>query len=77
MQEYEKYNHHGVEVWVRSDLKGMHRDNCLCMQGCKKFKLGDRENNCKKADLLFAFCRLNSMTTPVYECPDFEFEGEE
>jgi hypothetical protein len=69
---YEKYEHHGGEVWVRSDLKGKHREHCLCLQGCKKFKMGDAVNNCKKAQLLFAFCCLNNMTTPVWECPDFE-----
>ena len=69
---FEKYKHHDGEVWVRSDLKGKHRENCLCMQGCKKFKPNDFENHCKKASLLYAYCRLNNMTTPVWECPDFE-----
>lgn len=66
----EKYIHHGEEVSVVSEVKGMHRDHCLCYN-CKLFYLEDREANCQRANLLFAFCVLHNMTTPVYECPIF------
>ncbi len=69
--DIERYNHHGTEVAVQSDLKGKHREHCLCFQ-CGKFKPEDRENNCKRANLLYAFCCAFGMTTPVYECGEFE-----
>jgi hypothetical protein len=39
-----QYEHHGNKVWVRSDLKGTHRSNCLCYS-CDRFKPEDWENN--------------------------------
>lgn len=68
--KYEQYEHHGNMVWARSDLKGTHREHCLCYQ-CGKFSLV-RERNCVKANALFAFSVLTGMTTPVFECPDFK-----
>ena len=34
---YEKYNHNGIDVWVRKDLKGQHKEYGLCWS-CIKFK---------------------------------------
>lgn len=68
---YEQYEHHGSMVWVRSDLKGKHRKNCLCFS-CKRLKLGLPETNCPKAQELYEYCVKHGMTTPVFECPDFE-----
>ena len=70
MREYEKYEHHGVKVWVRKDLKGKHRQHCLCWS-CMLFKPEDRENNCKLANLLYAVNVASGLTTPVFECPLF------
>ena len=68
---YERYEHHGKDVAVRSDLKGKHREFCLCFV-CDKFKLtGDRRDNCGIANLLYGFDRLHSVTTPMWECPIF------
>jgi len=67
----ERYEHHGVRVAVRKDLRGKHREHCLCYQ-CEKFKLEDRDGNCPKANRLYALCVKEGMTTPVWECPDFE-----
>ena len=70
--EIVKYNHHGVEVSVISELKGKHRDHCLCFR-CKKFDF-DPAKNCPIANLLFAVCIQCHITTPVYECKEFEIE---
>jgi len=68
---YEKYNHHENEVWVRSDLKGKHRDYCLC-HSCKKLDMVDRKKNCKIASALYKNCVEFKLVTPVWECPEFD-----
>jgi len=70
-KEYEQYEHHGNIVWTRKDLKGKHRDHCLC-HNCEKLNLVERASNCPKANLLYALCCALGMATPVFECPDFE-----
>ena len=40
-----KYEHHGTEVSVKSELKGKHREHCLCFQDCKYFNLENRAEN--------------------------------
>lgn len=67
---YEQYEHHGTNVWVRSDLKGTHRDNCLCFAPCAKFKPGEPDN-CPIAQRLFELDVEHGLVTPVYECPEF------
>lgn len=66
----EKYNHHGNDVFVDSELKGKHRDNCLCFK-CTYFNMDDRDNNCPIANLLYMLCVALKLVTPVYECPIF------
>ena len=66
-----RYEHHGNMVMVDKELKGKHRDHCLCWK-CRKFIPADRKLNCKKANELFKFCQKHKMTTPVFECPDFK-----
>ncbi len=66
-KSYEQYEHHGVIVWVDSELKGNHRDRNLCFS-CNKFT---SHGGCTKATELYKFCVENNMTTPVAECPDF------
>lgn len=66
-----EYEHHDVLVFVDSELKGKHRDHCLCFK-CDNFDPKDRVANCPVANLLYAFCVLNDMVTPVYECPKFK-----
>ena len=65
-----KYKHHGVNVSVREDLKGKHREHCLCWI-CEKFNSKDRETNCNIANKLFEFDKYYSVTTPVWECKKF------
>lgn len=68
---YEQYVHHNPKrpVWVRKDLRGCHRDVCLCW-GCGRFTPG-RDTNCRIAQDLFRLCVDNELVTPVFECPDF------
>jgi hypothetical protein len=66
-----RYEHHGAVVAVDEDLKGKHREHCLCFK-CGWFKPEDRDKNCPIANLLFAVCVLHNLTTPVYECPEYE-----
>lgn len=72
MKRYKAYLHHGTSVWVREDLQGKHREHCLC-HFCQKFNPGKPENNCSIANLLYAVCLNNSITTPVWECPEFKY----
>ena len=69
-KNYEKYIHHGNEVWVRSDLKGSHRDHCLC-HSCSKLNIDDRAKNCPIAKALYDNCVNFKVVTPVFECPEF------
>ena len=65
------YNHHGAEVKVCEDLKGKHREYCLCFSECKKFK-PNQEDNCKIAQALFKNCVDLYVVTPVWECPEYD-----
>lgn len=67
-----EYDHHGTVVSVQENLKGLHREHCLCWLGCKKFKPQDREGNCVIANALYKNCVDFNVVTPVLECPDFE-----
>lgn len=73
MSEFEQYVHHHVVVWVRKDLKGKHRDHCLCYS-CEKFK-PNQETNCGVAQENYKLCKIYNLTLPIYECPRFR-EGQ-
>lgn len=78
MSKFETYEHHGQIVWVNQDLKGKHRDHCLCYK-CSKFNPDDRDNNCTIANTLYQLCIMFTIVTPVYECKEFnptENEGD-
>lgn len=66
-----KYEHHGKEVWVREDLKGKHRDMCLCFK-CSNFFPENRDKNCSIANELFKKCIEFDLVIPVFECPKFD-----
>ena len=66
-----QYGHHGVQVWVREDLKGKHLDHCLCWS-CSKFDLSDQDASCNIANALEALCECFALQAPVYECPQFD-----
>lgn len=57
-------------VTADSDLRGKHREHCLCFK-CENFKPGMPETNCPIANLIYAVCIVNGVTTPIYECPKF------
>ena len=65
-----QYDHHGVKVSVREDLKGTHREVCLCHR-CANFKPGTSAN-CPIAQTLYQLCARESLVTPVFECPKFK-----
>jgi hypothetical protein len=71
---YIEYVHHGAKVTVREDLKGTHRDHCLCFS-CAKFRPNNHGENCRVANDTFANCAKHNLTTPVFECLNF-VEGE-
>ena len=64
------YKHHGVAVAVDEDLKGKHRDHCLCYR-CANFYPGEPVN-CDLAEQNFLACSINSMAMPVFECSEFD-----
>ena len=70
MKNYKTYLHHGEVVWVREDLRGKHREHCLC-HACQNFNPGLPEKNCPIANLLYAVCLAENLVTPVWECPKF------
>ncbi len=65
------YEHHGAMVAVDSDLKGKHRDHCLCFKGCRRFK-PDTPENCDRAEQNYRACKVNDMVMPVWECPVYD-----
>jgi len=73
----EMYKHHDKDVYVQTELKGKHREHCLCFMNCKKFTPDDRENNCKIANTVFKNCVEFGITTPVWECSQYETCSEE
>jgi hypothetical protein len=70
MQKVERYVHHGREVAVISEVKGRHRDFCLCFNGCDFFKPNTPEN-CEIAKMNFAVCKTHGLVAPVMECPKY------
>jgi hypothetical protein len=67
---YTQYVHHDAEVWVRDDLKGRHKQHCLC-HACDQFHPG-QEDNCWIAQSLYLTDVEFSIVTPVWECPEFK-----
>ena len=67
--ETEKYEHHGVKVSAISELKGKHRDICLCWN-CALFSPGNANGqpNCSLAQMNFEMDVKFHLITPVIEC---------
>ena len=70
MTVFTRYEHHGAEVSVREDLKGRHKEFCLCYS-CDKFK-PDKPENCPIAQENYELCVRRDLVLPVLECPEFE-----
>lgn len=75
MPKYTRYWHHGERVWVRKDLKGRHREHCLCYS-CFFF-YPDQPGNCHIAESVHHLCKAFDLTLPVWECPMFREKEEE
>ncbi len=69
-----RYKHHGKKVWVREDLKGKHREHCLCFK-CKRFDEHNPSESCALANMIYAMCVKYNLVLPVWEC--MVFEGKE
>jgi hypothetical protein len=65
-----EYKHHGERVSCFENMKGKHKDFCLCWR-CQFLHPG-KDNNCSRAQELFEFDVKNGMVTPVFECPKFK-----
>lgn len=71
--KFHQYTHHRGKVWVRNDLRGKHRAYCLCYKcGRFHFSMTNFWRRCARAKVLYWFCVIFDMTTPVWECPKFE-----
>jgi hypothetical protein len=68
------YSHHNEVVWTRLSTRGLHRMVCLCYS-CKSFK-PETPANCPIAQRVYETCLQHNLTTPVFECPKFEFSQE-
>jgi hypothetical protein len=67
---YTQYEHHGKLVWVRADLRGRHREHCLCFS-CARLDIANPDNNCDIARSAFQNCVQHGIVTPMWECPYF------
>lgn len=66
---YSRYEHHGTMVYVRTDLKGRHRDYSLCYR-CQAF-VPDGVN-CPIAEIIHDLNKSFGVITPMWECGGFK-----
>lgn len=71
---YIQYKHHKSNVWVREDLRGTHREHCLCWD-CDSFHPDNEQENCPIASAVYELNNKHGVTTPVWECPVFIEKG--
>ncbi len=65
----ERYTHHGREVTVLSEVRGKHRELCLCYR-CQDFHPG-QSFSCEIARTIYEHCKSFGLVTPVFECAHF------
>ncbi len=70
IHELLKYEHHGTDVFVFGELQGLHKDHCLCYL-CTKFHPCEPDN-CPIAQATYEHNVKYHITTPMWECPEFE-----
>ena len=70
MTDFEVYKYHNRIVSVREDLKGRHREHCLCYS-CQRFDSERRARNCDISNKVFDLCAEEELVLPVWECPLF------
>lgn len=68
MDAYVQYEHHNRTVSVREDLKGRHREHCLCYS-CSRFDSNGYK--CPIAQTVYENCVKFGVVTPMWECPEF------
>jgi len=68
----EKYEYYGVNVSVFSELKGKHKEMCLCWK-CALLIIDPAypAQNCEIARENYELCKKHHVVTPVFECPKF------
>lgn len=66
-----RYEHYGANVAVYDELKGRHREHCLCYHPCIKFNPNTPEN-CPIAQAVYENCVKFNIVTPMWECKEFE-----
>ncbi len=64
------YEHHHRAMWVRQDLRGRHREHCLCYR-CESFTPENREQNCPIANEVYRLCCEAGLVLAVWECEHF------
>lgn len=67
--EHKHTNGTTTEVAGFAELRGRHRENCLCYQ-CDNFKPG-QPDNCEIANSNYQQALKYGIVTPVFECPKF------
>ena len=83
MSNIVRYVHHGQVVSVREDLKGKHREHCLCYQCANfnydperitpgEFGMTGKGKQCPIAQDTYMNCVKHGLVTPVFECPKFK-----
>ena len=68
------YEHYGKRVFVRDDLKGRHKEHCLC-HSCAKFLPG-KSDHCPIAHAAYEHCLKFNTITLIWECPEFQPRGD-
>lgn len=65
-----RYRHHNL-MWGRTDLRGTHREHCICYE-CNNFQPDSKTDNCPIAQGLYEYDQRHGVTTPVFECAHFK-----
>ena len=68
-----RYIHHDQNMAVDSELKGKHKEHCLCYR-CLYFWPEIPQKSCSVANILHNLNVTCGLVTPVWECTDFEEE---
>jgi hypothetical protein len=64
------YEHHGRMVATDAEDKGRYGEHCLCWR-CAKFH-PNTPDNCSIAQALYELDCRHGVTTPVWECPQYQ-----
>lgn len=67
---YENYERNGKKAWVRSDLKGRHKEFCMCWD-CKKFTPDTEDKGCPIIKQVLDTAAHHNIVLPVWECGVF------